>query len=413
MSKAIIVSVLAFVLAPQTDSIVVARSQQTALRILVLKGEDAVNIIQQKTAVAPVVEVRDRNDLPVAGAMVVFTIDGSVASFAGSQTLTVVTNAAGQATAAGLTPTAAGAFKISATATFQAQTAAVTITQSTVLDSRRSHASEHRWRSSGGGSAGKVIAIAGGIGAAGAGAAVALGKSDSSDTQQPGATTATTTTPPTATPPPPPNNAPVINAASATPTVGLVAVTSTTLDVQASDPDNDQLTYFWEFPDGTTSDQRSFSRIFQLGGTHNIRITVRDATTSTSRELSFEMKTLTGRWDQLNTGPAVIFLSVEQHGSSLSGTMSVVGPQGFTCPLTGSLRPSPPHVILDISCRNSLSIGSAPPLQITTQYRVELQLDADFSAWSGTSTRTETVQDITGIKGPFTSTSQIAFRKRD
>jgi hypothetical protein len=40
---------------------------QPALRIVVIEGEDAVNVIQQKTAVAPVIEVRDRNNLPVPG----------------------------------------------------------------------------------------------------------------------------------------------------------------------------------------------------------------------------------------------------------------------------------------------------------------------------------------------------------
>jgi len=34
----------------------------TALRIVVIEGEDAVNIIQQRTAVGPIVEVRDDND---------------------------------------------------------------------------------------------------------------------------------------------------------------------------------------------------------------------------------------------------------------------------------------------------------------------------------------------------------------
>ena len=53
------------------------------LRIVVVKGEDAVNIIQQKTAVAPLVEIRDRNNLPVAGATVTFTIGGNSAAFAG------------------------------------------------------------------------------------------------------------------------------------------------------------------------------------------------------------------------------------------------------------------------------------------------------------------------------------------
>ena len=47
--------------APQT-------ARAAALKIVVLEGEGAVNIIQQKTAVAPVIEVRDRNDQPVSGA---------------------------------------------------------------------------------------------------------------------------------------------------------------------------------------------------------------------------------------------------------------------------------------------------------------------------------------------------------
>lgn len=54
-----------------------ALSAQQALKIIVVAGEDAVNIIQQKTAVAPIVEVRDRNDNPVAGALVTFSIQGS------------------------------------------------------------------------------------------------------------------------------------------------------------------------------------------------------------------------------------------------------------------------------------------------------------------------------------------------
>jgi hypothetical protein len=43
-------------------------AQAPALRIVVIAGEHAVNIVQQKSAVAPIVEVGDRNDQPVAGA---------------------------------------------------------------------------------------------------------------------------------------------------------------------------------------------------------------------------------------------------------------------------------------------------------------------------------------------------------
>ena len=51
-----------------------------ALRIVVISGEDAINIIQQKTAVNPIVEVRDRNNLPVSGVAVTFSVGGQGAS---------------------------------------------------------------------------------------------------------------------------------------------------------------------------------------------------------------------------------------------------------------------------------------------------------------------------------------------
>src|SRR5262245_52736389 len=91
----------------------IALSAQAALEIVVIDGEDAVNVIQQRTATAPLVEVRDRNDNPVAGALVTFSIQGGQnATFGGVQTLTLTTNAAGRAVAAGFTPTASGAVQI-------------------------------------------------------------------------------------------------------------------------------------------------------------------------------------------------------------------------------------------------------------------------------------------------------------
>ena len=106
--------------------------QAPSLKIVVLEGEGAVNIIQQKTAVRPLVEVRDRNNLPVAGATVTFSIGGggSGAVFAGGvQTLTVTTNAAGQAAASGLNALSSGAFQIQVQAAYQGQLATAAISQ--------------------------------------------------------------------------------------------------------------------------------------------------------------------------------------------------------------------------------------------------------------------------------------------
>jgi len=108
-------------------------AKTAAMKIVVLEGEGAVNIIQQKTAVAPVIEVRDRNDQPVSGALVRFAIQKGRASFNGARTLSVTTDAAGRATATGLTATGRGALQITASAAFQGQTAAVSIAQTSVM----------------------------------------------------------------------------------------------------------------------------------------------------------------------------------------------------------------------------------------------------------------------------------------
>jgi hypothetical protein len=72
----------------------------TSLTIVVVEGEGAVNIIQQKTAVRAIVEVRDRNHLPVSGATVTFKVggQGGTALSGGSPTITVTTNTACHAT---------------------------------------------------------------------------------------------------------------------------------------------------------------------------------------------------------------------------------------------------------------------------------------------------------------------------
>ena len=149
-----------------------------ALKIVVLEGEGAVNIIQQKTAVAPIVEVRDRNDQPVSGAVVKFAIQKGRASFDGARTLTVTTNAAGRATATGLNPTGSGALRIAASAVFQGQTAATAIAQTTVMTAAEasSIASVTGVASGGGGWSATTIGVVGAAAAGGTAIAVKAAK---------------------------------------------------------------------------------------------------------------------------------------------------------------------------------------------------------------------------------------------
>ena len=172
------------------------------LRIVVIEGEDAVNVIQQKTAVAPLVEVRDRNNQPVAGAVVTFSVRGAnIASFGGSQTLTVTTNAAGRAAAAAFNPISSGAVQIQVQAAFQGQTAVAAIAQTNVMTAAEAAAAAAS--TPGGASAGSAGGAAGGsggglsattigiVGAAAAGGAVAATQlgGDSTTTETPVGTT--------------------------------------------------------------------------------------------------------------------------------------------------------------------------------------------------------------------------------
>jgi hypothetical protein len=163
--------------APQT-------AQAAALKIVVVEGEGAVNIIQQKTAVAPVIEVRDRNDQPVAGAVVRFAIQKGRASFNGVRTLTATTDALGRATATGLTPTGSGALQIGTSAAFQGQTAAITIAQTNVLTAAQAATAATTGTGAGAGGGGlSNLAIAGIVGGAGAGIGGALIASRSSSSK--------------------------------------------------------------------------------------------------------------------------------------------------------------------------------------------------------------------------------------
>jgi hypothetical protein len=151
-----------------------AAAQQPAapkLKILIIEGEGAINNIKQRTAREPIVEVRDENDKPIAGAAVVFTLPstGASGSFAnGSQILMVTTNEQGRAVATGLRPNNfQGQFQVRVTASHQGQTASANINMQNAPAAPGAQASA--------GGHGKLIAILAGVGAAvGVGLAVGL-----------------------------------------------------------------------------------------------------------------------------------------------------------------------------------------------------------------------------------------------
>ena len=166
-----------------------AAVQDAGLRIVVLQGEDSVNIIAQGTAVPTLVEVRDRNDLPVAGASVLFLLgEGGTATLnAGLQQVSLTTNALGQA-AVTVTPVASGPVQLSVSATFQGQTATAAIAQTNFATAAEA-AAAGATGGAGGGAAGGGLgtgAVVGIVGAAGAAAGVGVAVSGGDPPTAPG-----------------------------------------------------------------------------------------------------------------------------------------------------------------------------------------------------------------------------------
>jgi hypothetical protein len=115
-----------------------APDQAKALFINILEGEGALNDVRTRTAREPIVEVDDENHKPVAGALVLFTIDSGggspYATFAGAQTFSVHTDVTGRAIARGFQITQRkGRYNIKVRATQGEVAAEVTIAESNIV----------------------------------------------------------------------------------------------------------------------------------------------------------------------------------------------------------------------------------------------------------------------------------------
>lgn len=347
------------------------------LQIVVIAGEDAVNIIQQKTAVAPVVEVRDRNNVPVAGAVVTFTVAGGKgAAFGGASTLTVTTNAAGQAAAAGFSPVTAGAVQINVQAAFQGQVAAATIAQTNVMTAAEAAAAAAT--SAGGGSSGSGAVggtggggglsgtAIGGIvaGVAGAGALIAASGGNE--------------------PPQPSNNAPSAGIVTAVPSTVLLNADPVSFTAQVNDIDNDPLTYRWEFGDGNTSTEPAPRHSYTTAGTFTARLSVSDGKATTTAQTTVNVRSLTATWRSdpfpSNFGSIVMIMTLTQSGATVSGTVPVItGPTGSGGPgtLQGNVRSASPRVSLTLTFTNDGTPGR------TNIYQLALDPNEDVSVLTG------------------------------
>lgn len=161
-----------------------AQTLPTALNIVVVEGEGAINNVRQRVARDPIVQIEDENHKPVVGAVVVFTLptEGATGDFGnGEKTMTVQTDKEGKATANGLKLNpVAGKVPIHINASYRGLTARTTITLFSVLPPGAKPAPVRSSSSSGG--HGGLIAILVIVGGAAAGGGVYLATKKSSNT---------------------------------------------------------------------------------------------------------------------------------------------------------------------------------------------------------------------------------------
>jgi hypothetical protein len=120
---------------PLTTSQAVAQESPQPLRIVIIEGEDAVNNIRRRAAREPIVEVRDRNNKPVGGIILTFTLPGTGPGgtflSTGAKLATVVTGPNGQAIMPALqVNNVAGSYNIAVSGSFQGQRFSTVIPQS-------------------------------------------------------------------------------------------------------------------------------------------------------------------------------------------------------------------------------------------------------------------------------------------
>lgn len=153
-----------------------AQPAPTALQLLIVEGDGAINNVKQRVNRETIVQVEDENHRPVAGAAVIFFLpnQGPGGTFEnGSTTFTSTTNAQGQATVRGIRfNNLAGPMQMRITASFGGQTASLIVNQTNVVGAGAAGATA----STGMSAATKwliIIAAAGGAAAAGG---IALGR---------------------------------------------------------------------------------------------------------------------------------------------------------------------------------------------------------------------------------------------
>ena len=138
------------------------------------------------------------------------------------------------------------------------------------------------------------------------------------------------------------NSAPTLGTLTASPPTGLLAATPIAFAApSARDPDNDPLSYAWDFGDGGTSNEKAPRHVYNTGGSFTVKCTISDGDHSVSADTSVTVRSLAGTWSGTLQGVQET-LVIAHSGAVLDGTLSDV-PYG-TGRLSGFVTTSSPFV---------------------------------------------------------------------
>jgi hypothetical protein len=347
------------------------------LRVIIIDGDEAANVVFNRMAAEPIIEVRDREDRRVPGAVVRFLVrrvrDRIPALFRnGEAEVRTLTDAAGRARASAVTPLELGNFEIEIEVSHQGQTATATIRQTnyaTAADAR-ADGRQPTQGSSANAASQSVAAGAGGlsklavIGMVAGGAAGAGGGYYYYEQSQK-------------------KSAPTGRVATVTASVasGLQAATAFVFAADAVDFDAASLTYRWEFGDGATATEPAPTHVYQTAGTYTVVVTVSDARQSARSETSVTVHSVTGTWT--STPPRAITLDLTQSGGTIGGLASVPVLSGFVytqCAVTGVVRNGAPAIVL-----SQPPCSNPPNPNILESLEFRLDLSADGQRLTGVS----------------------------
>jgi hypothetical protein len=182
---------------------------------------------------------------------------------------------------------------------------------------------------------------------------------------------------PSPTPAPPP--APV----NRNPTTGALEVSSSSSGLSiagltefalglpdATDADGDQLTFVWDFGDGTVATGRLVRKIYSRGGAYRVEVAVSDGKGGKAlANTSLQVADLDGRWSNTDSGGTTRTFEFTHRGTSLTGTY--IRSSSATGFLSGSLTPPKwIDVFASIPGDTSISISRA-------------EINADVTAFTG------------------------------